>query len=203
MGYELFVTRRQEVFDAGSEIPVAEWLSLVESDPELELVPEMGPYFARFLGACRYGDGNGWFDWSGGNVFTKNPDEALLSKLLAISESLGGRVAGEENETYTEPRLNTGVEKPFAGSKSRVSLIDKLISFLGKRRPRNDTVLPFDEGDRVSDIWGRVGTVKKIDRRAEHGMGRITVVYDDGREVAEAIVAHGFRSTDSASGRHD
>ena len=156
----------------------------------------MGPYFARFLGKCQYGEGNGWFDWSDGNVFTKNPDEALIAKLASNSAALGGRVAGEENETYTEPSFNVGVEKPFVTPKRRVGLIDRLLSVVGGQGSYNKTVLPFGEGDKVSDSWGRVGTVKEIDRRAEFGMGRITVIYEDGRQVAEAIVAHGFRPTD-------
>lgn len=169
---------------------------MVESDPELELVPEMGPCFARFLGPCTYGEGGGWFDWSDGNVFTKNPDEALLSKMLDLAEAVGGRVSGEENETYTQPSLDRGVEKPSTAPEPRVGLIDRLLSRLGMQRPCNDTVLPFDEGDRVLDSWGHTGTVRKIDRRAEHGLGRIVVVYDDGREIAQAIVAHGFRPID-------
>lgn len=196
MGYELFATRREDVLEHGSEIAVEEWLSLVESDPELELVPDMGPYFARFLGPCKYGEGNGWFDWSDGNVFTKYPDEVLLSKLLQISRNLGGRVAGEENETYTDSSFKSGVEMSSPQAAPRLGFIERLRSLFSFLDAYDETVLPFEEGDRVADSWGHEGTVKKIDRRAEHGLGRITVIYDDGREAVEAVVTQGFRPVD-------
>jgi hypothetical protein len=60
--------------------------------------------------------------------------------------------------------------------------------------PLNAAQLPFKVGDRVQDIFGdkNTGTVTRIDVRAEHGLGLITVKYDDGREIYSAAIAHGL-----------
>ena len=90
MGYELHITRREfHADDHGPEISSEEWLRVVEKDEELELEPENGPYFAKFLGDCSYGREMGWFDWSDSCISTKNPDEAVLARMLRLAESPG------------------------------------------------------------------------------------------------------------------
>jgi hypothetical protein len=53
--------------------------------------------------------------------------------------------------------------------------------------------LPFRVGDRVSDTWGKRAIVTEIDATAEHGLGRIRLRYDDGRELSYAVVAHDLK----------
>ena len=48
-------------------------------------------------------------------------------------------------------------------------------------------------GDRVKDVWGALGTVIRIDAAAEHGLGLLTVRYDDGRVISASLVAHDYR----------
>src|SRR3712207_100808 len=99
MGYDLHITRATQWSDnAGAEIPADEWLALVERDPELTLEPENGPYFARWTGPSRYPDP--WLDWFRGNIYTKNPDGALLRKMVALAAALGARVQGDDGEVY-------------------------------------------------------------------------------------------------------
>src|SRR5688500_5284834 len=100
MGYDLHITRADDwAQNDGAEISAEEWLALVQSDPELTLEPGAGPYFARWSGPSRYPDP--WLDWSEGNVNTKNPDSALLRKMVQLASRLGARVQGDDGELYT------------------------------------------------------------------------------------------------------
>ncbi len=100
MGYDLHITRAASWSEnAGAEISSDEWLALVERDPELTLEPANGPFFARWAGPSRYPDP--WLDWFSGNVYTKNPDSALLRKMVALAAALGAQVQGDEGEVYS------------------------------------------------------------------------------------------------------
>jgi hypothetical protein len=83
-------------------ITAHEWLALVATDPELRIKPANGPYFAVWSGPCSYPDG-GWFDWSDGCVSTKQPDRAILGKLLRLAAKLGAVVQGDDGEVYSRP----------------------------------------------------------------------------------------------------
>ena len=99
MGYDLYVTRAKDwARNEGFEITADEWLGVVEEDPELSLAGYNGPYFALWNGASEYPDP--WFDWSGGNVYIKNPDEPMIEKLVSIAKRLGGKVQGDDGEVY-------------------------------------------------------------------------------------------------------
>ena len=103
MGYDLHITRAKfHATNEGHEIPAEEWLRYIESDPELKLVPESGQYFAQWSGKSKYPDP--WFDWFMGNIDTKNPDKAIVGKMLQIAERLGGgaRVQGDDGEFYDD-----------------------------------------------------------------------------------------------------
>ena len=194
MGYEFHITRREfHADDHGPEISSEEWISVVEMDEELELEPENGPYFAKFLGDCRYGRGMGWFDWAHGCISTKNPDEAILVKMLKLAEALNAKVQGDDGEIYVKPDLDSGFLESKA-SAPEPNLFDRFRSFCRTMLypPVNRAELPFKVGDRVRDPWGNEGLVMEIDRRAERGLGKITLQYEDGRILSVAIVAHGI-----------
>ena len=99
MGYDLHITRAANWSEnTGAEITPDEWLAVVRLDPELEIDTTQGPYFARWSGESRYPDP--WLEWSGGNVHTKNPDSALLRKMVALAARLDAHVQGDEGERY-------------------------------------------------------------------------------------------------------
>jgi len=102
MGYDLHITRRKDWSLSGNDIASAEWLAYVAQDPELSLWPENGPYMARWNGKCAYPDP--WLDWFQGNVYTKNPDEPLILKMMRIAKELRGQVQGDDGETYRNQR---------------------------------------------------------------------------------------------------
>ena len=41
-----------------------------------------------------------WLDCVRGNIYTKNPDEPILAKMLQIAVALGARVQGDDGEFY-------------------------------------------------------------------------------------------------------
>ncbi len=204
MGYDLHITRREFHADEhGPDISAEEWLALVEADEDLALSVEDGPYFAKFLGECRYGRGMGWFDWCEGCVYTKNPDEAILAKMLELAGALDAKVQGDDGETYVKPDLEAGFVEPKVLSDKQSVFKDLLGCFRDLLFPpvaREE--LPFDVGDRVRDVFGKEGVVTAIDRRAERGLGKITVRYDDGRVLASAVAAHGLDKVMPASPDH-
>lgn len=102
MGYDLHITRA-EFWAENESQPISrdEWLRLVEQDPELKIDERNGPLFVTWREA--YDDYSSWFDWSEGNVYTKNPDRDTLAKMLQIAALLGATVQGDDGETYTNP----------------------------------------------------------------------------------------------------
>jgi hypothetical protein len=102
MGYDLHITRAEDWSDPhGAHIALEEWLAVATADRELVAIPENGDaFFGLGSGAD---DAAGWFDWSQGNVYTKNPDEHVLAKMLTLASSLAARVQGDDGEFYDSP----------------------------------------------------------------------------------------------------
>ena len=101
MGVELSITRSPPGLAEIVPISESEWLSYVESDPELRLWPENGPYFVRWLGVSAYEEP--WLDWFDGEISSKWPDTALFRKMLQIAERLNARVRDDDDKTYSSP----------------------------------------------------------------------------------------------------
>jgi hypothetical protein len=101
MGYELHITRAEFWADNdNNQITVDEWLKFVAADPELKLAGYNGPHFALWSGRSKSPEP--WLDWSQGNVYSKNPDKAIVSKMLQIAQALGARVQGDDGEFYED-----------------------------------------------------------------------------------------------------
>jgi hypothetical protein len=99
MGYDIHLTRARDWSDnAEARISAEEWLRVVEADPELSLAGYNGDYFTLWTGPSSHAEP--WFDWWDGNVQTKNPDPAMIAKLIQLAERLGGRVQGDDGETF-------------------------------------------------------------------------------------------------------
>ena len=65
---------------------------------------ENGDYFAVYRGTVKYPET--WFDWFGGNIFTKYPDQPTLKKMLEIANQLDAQVQGDEGEIYDQNMVN-------------------------------------------------------------------------------------------------
>ena len=98
MGYDLHITRRANWSDEGNDITADEWLELVNNDSELQLKTENGPYFAVWSGKSTLREP--WLDWSRGQIQTKNPDDALIDKMVSIANKLHAVVQGDDGEVY-------------------------------------------------------------------------------------------------------
>jgi hypothetical protein len=196
MGYDLHVTRGH-----GKPIAEAEWRAYVAGDPELDLTgvaetptPDGILRYENPGLACWSGHPSRaqvWFDFRRGQVVVKNPDEPTIGKMLVVAHALGARVEGDEGEIYETPG-----GKPRL---PRVSLATRVGAWLGRLRPRpriDPVAVPFEVGHRVTDFRGQMGTVVAVDVHANHGMGRIEVRFDDGREVTFAAIAHGLEPGD-------
>jgi hypothetical protein len=172
MGYDVHITRRKSWADTGGpEIAEKEWLAHVADDPEL---------------ASLY--------WNDGNIDAKNPDLPLLRRMVSAAAALGATVQGDDGESYDA--AGNPVQPPPPGVLARMaSWIANLTS--PDAAPVDASTLPFKVGDRVRDAWGHFGNVTEIDVRAERGLGRVTVRYDDGRVLSSTAVAHGWERADA------
>jgi hypothetical protein len=186
MGYELHITRAKSwALNTRDRISTKEWLAYVERDPELSLSPDGGPYFAKWSGKSKLTQP--WLDWHDGNIETKSPDEALIDKMVAIARDLGATVQGDDGEIY-----QSGHEPP---SRPKPSVLDSLryqLRALLPARPLKEIDPPFRVGDRVVDTFHRIATVVEIDPKSNHGLGKVRVRYDDGRETSSMLVAPGL-----------
>jgi hypothetical protein len=115
VGYDVHITRKQSWSDLGGpEISLAEWIAVVESDPEMRLdgyaetkVPNGVQRLERdglavwiaYSGHEKAGN-IGWFDYREGNVAVKNPDSEILTKMSSLAERLVATVQGDEGELY-------------------------------------------------------------------------------------------------------
>ena len=182
MGYDLHITRRKDWSEAGHDITAEDWLAYIKKDPELLLFPDNGPYFAMWNGKSEHHDP--WLDWHKGCIYTKNPDEALIDKMVAIANGLGARVQGDDGEIY-----RSGHEPPI---NPKLSIMDRVRNWWRALRPASrvkEIVPPFQVGDRVMDAFRKETTVTEIDPKSNHGLGKVKVRYDDGREMSFILAA--------------
>ena len=100
MGYDLHITRAKWHFqNDGHWITSAEWLGYIERDPELHLAGYNGEHFVLWSGKSKYSEP--WLDWWHGNIFSKNPDDAITDKMVCIARKLAAKVQGDDGEVYT------------------------------------------------------------------------------------------------------
>jgi hypothetical protein len=185
VGYDLHITRRKDWSQTATDITAEEWLAHIKRDPELLLFPENGPYFAMWNGKSDHPDP--WLDWHKGCIFTKNPDPALIDKMVAIAVELQAQVQGDDGEIY-----RSGHEPPIY---PKQSIVDRLRNWWRALRPATrikELIPPFQVGERVLDAFHKETTVTEIDSKSNHGLGKVKVRYDDGREMSFMLAASGL-----------
>jgi hypothetical protein len=171
MGYDLHITRRQHWGGEGPEITAEEWLSYVAADTELSLEPQAGPYAAVWTGPSELR--SPWLDWEAGEIFTKNPDAALMNKMEAVANALGARVQGDDGEVYRHGKPELEAPRPIWRA--------IYYGLRGMIRPsRIEPAPPYKVGDKMKDVWGNLVVVEAIDLGAEHGLGKVRVRRADG-----------------------
>jgi hypothetical protein len=96
MGYDIHITRKANWSDdEGDAIAPEEWLLALDSDPELSRATDSGD--DTLAGAWK-GETLFWFH--DGEVTCKNPDEAIIRKMVEIGARLGANVQGDDGERY-------------------------------------------------------------------------------------------------------
>ncbi|OQP46543.1 hypothetical protein [Niastella populi] len=115
MGYDLHITRNVYWFEGeqnSNDISLDEWLSYIHIDgSELELVdthgvkvPEAEAKLQVPPGFCEWTshpeNERPWFDYSNGNISTKNPDEPTIMKMISMAKELKAKVQGDDGEVY-------------------------------------------------------------------------------------------------------
>lgn len=196
MGYDIHITRATKWANSGDRpVSAREWWALVAADNELE---RDGAAEARTDQDSMRDEGEGltvWrrhprglrvcFEYTGGQIIIKNPDEPTLGKALAVARLLDAWVQGDDGETY-----EAAGRVPRPASRS---LAERWAAWReGWRAPRPVVAVPFHVGDRVRDPWGGEGTVQLVEVAANQGLGLVRVRWDDGREIAYAAAGHGL-----------
>jgi hypothetical protein len=114
--------------------------------------------------------------------------------MVSAAAALRATVQGDDGESYDA--AGNPVEPPPPGVLARIA------SWIASRtsrgaEPVDASTLPFKVGDRVRDSLGHFGNVTEIDVRANHGLGRVTVRYEDGRVLSSMAIAHGLERADA------
>lgn len=187
MGYNFYITRKQNIFNEGSNITTEEWLALVQLDGSLSINAENGDCFVVWKNPLS--NELDWLDWEDGNIFSKNPSTDFRFKMIDIAFQPNARLIGEDGEIY-----NKDGKVVFPQSKRNCCILRRIKNILTRKKAAqkiND--LPFSIGEQVIDTWGNKATVTRIDLTAEHENGLITVQYDDHREASSLATAHGLK----------
>jgi hypothetical protein len=115
MGYEVHITRKENWFDDGPEISLAEWLDVVRADPEMRndgfaeasvgggsVLRVEDPSMSAWIAYPGHLEERNmaWMWLRHGNVVSKNPDEAMIEKMAAIAKRLSAKLQGDEGEVY-------------------------------------------------------------------------------------------------------
>lgn len=117
MAYEFHITRREYWEDDGPAITADEWLQYVKNDPELKIIEANGRHFVHWTGPSKLSEP--WLDWLDGEIFTEDPDKALVDKMIAIAQNLKAEVQGDDGEAYADssdvpdPGESDSSAKPF------------------------------------------------------------------------------------------
>ncbi|HBF35454.1 TPA: hypothetical protein DDW35_12905 [Candidatus Sumerlaeota bacterium] len=111
MGYDLHITRKGNWSENGPDIALEEWVRRAESDPSLQITDSFSADFSDGSRLTYSSEGlalwNGHssenpipFDFRGGQIVVKNPDEEIVQKMVLLAGELDATVQGDEGEKY-------------------------------------------------------------------------------------------------------
>lgn len=99
MGFDFHITRKNHWADEeGVEIALEEWIQYAESDKEVQADPD-NPVAENWIVSLPEGMWPLWWD-STGELCTKNPEQPMIRKLVAIAAALNARVLDDDGEHY-------------------------------------------------------------------------------------------------------
>jgi hypothetical protein len=191
MGYDLHITRKRHWVDEdGPVITPDEWLAVLDSDPELSRATDAGddPHAGAWKGQTLF-----WF--TDGEIRCSNPDRPIVQKMYEIAQRLQASLQGDDRETYDHDGI-AHQDEPAPSTTPRPGLFSRLREWFRHRQAVSElqqAVPSFKVGQRVRDPWGQGATILSVDPKANHGLGRIRIRQDDGREADLAYVASGLQ----------
>jgi hypothetical protein len=127
MSYEVHITRKYYWTDEeGPEISLAEWLAVVDADPEMEReeYPGAPPDDASMLRTERerlwvwtgYSQHESYeeayFVYQQGDVVVSNPDAEIIGKMWSLAQALSAKVQGDDMEVYDSFARASRQEEP-------------------------------------------------------------------------------------------
>jgi hypothetical protein len=128
MSYDVYITRKTYSWDEeGPEISLAEWLAVVNADPEMEWDANPGarPDDASMLRTERErlwvwtayshhdeGADYAWFAYENGNIVVTNADPEIVCKMWSLAQALSAKVQGDNGEIY-DSSANGSYEEPL------------------------------------------------------------------------------------------
>lgn len=181
MSLDVYIVRFRD-FETGAEegITVEEWLSVAGADPELRPAGPSGHDAATYVWTGDSDLPDPWFAWDDGRVYTKNPDDPVLTKLQMLASRLNGLVVTGDGHLL-EPGLGL---RPLPAR----GLFEILKDWLRALLPGPPCPDPgFARGDRVVDLWGNRGVVVRLSLRGLRGAGKVVVRYEDGRTAVTTL----------------
>lgn len=99
MGYDLHITRKESWADPdGPVLTLDEWLHYVASDKEISRDADNSEH--DFLFTRGAFTAPLWWRPDLGEIYTKNPDDLLIEKMVEIAKRLKARVLGDDDEEY-------------------------------------------------------------------------------------------------------
>ncbi|MGD0389757.1 MAG: hypothetical protein ABSC42_12475 [Tepidisphaeraceae bacterium] len=195
MGYELHITRKVNWSDEdGPAIALSEWQKLVDGDADLSWYSQVGAEDSGKVASWK--NDQGTLRWDEGQIVSKNPEEALIIKMVALAAKLGATAQGDDGEIY---RPDGSSFEPTPPTPPAPSLIDQIRQWFRRRKTRRnlEATLPrFTVGKRVRDAWGFRGTLIEV---STAGLGCLVVKYDDGRQQSFAYIASGLELDEGTS----
>jgi hypothetical protein len=121
VGYDLHITRKDCWAEEEDErsISRSEWNAYVETDPEITSDPD-NPFEDYYLYNRKEGNWPLWFNPRLGNIYTKNPPDDVIEKIVKIAATLRARVQGDDQEFYDlDGNIFKNEEKDLEVNKSK------------------------------------------------------------------------------------
>jgi hypothetical protein len=171
VGYNLYLVKQGDWWDANARFGPAEWDRLRASRPLPDWV---------------------WFE--DGTITVKSPTREQVIEFVGLARAAGWSVQGDDGEIYGADGV------PVPAPPARPGIVDAVLKPLREllarrsiRRSMRDVVCPFQVGDPVRTTLRTGGVVIAVDANANHGLGSIKVRFSDGTVLGGFFVGHDFR----------
>ncbi len=171
MGYNLYLVKRGNWWEAGARFGPEEWSRLQAARP----LPD-------------------WIAFEDGTITVKSATREQVVAFASLARDHGWSVQGDDGETY-EP---DGVPIMAPATKSAIftAALKPLRDFIARRsirRSMRGVVCPFQVGDRVRNTFRTGGVVIAVDAMGNHGLGSIKVRFPDGVVLGTFFLDHDWR----------